>query len=66
MKGAPYYAPPVIICSRNFFSLREAGLKGGGGLIGRNAAKIAHFMIFKRATSHAALFRLMRGSKFDR
>jgi hypothetical protein len=33
----------------DFSSLREAGLKGGERLIKRDAAKIARFMIFKRA-----------------
>jgi hypothetical protein len=33
----------------DFSSLREAGLKGWGGLIGRDAAKIARFTLVKRA-----------------
>jgi hypothetical protein len=42
------YPTPVINCVGDFSSLREAGLKGGEGLIGRGAAKIARFTIFKR------------------
>jgi hypothetical protein len=53
-KGCPVqsttrYPTPVINCVGDFSSLREAGLKGGTGLIGRDAAKIARFAIFKRA-----------------
>jgi hypothetical protein len=44
MKPTPRYLTAVTACSRDFSSLREAGLKGGGGgLIGRDAAKIARF-----------------------
>jgi hypothetical protein len=40
------YPTPVINYVGEFSSLREAGLKGGEGLIGRDAAR---FTIFKRA-----------------
>ena len=59
MKPTARYPTPPFKQLGDFFSLREAGLKGGDGLIGRDAAKIARFTLFKRATSHAALFLLM-------
>jgi hypothetical protein len=43
------YPTPVINCVDDFSSLREAGLEGGERLIGRDAAKIARFTLFKRA-----------------
>jgi len=59
MKPTARYPTPPFTQLGDFFSLREAGLKGGDGLIGRDAPKIARFTLFKRATSHAALFRLL-------
>ena len=43
------YPTPVTNGVENLSSLREAGLMGGDGLIGRDAAKIARFTILKRA-----------------
>jgi hypothetical protein len=43
------YPTPVTNYVSDFSSLREAGLKGWGEFIGRDAAKIARFTIFKRA-----------------
>jgi hypothetical protein len=43
------YPTPVTDGVGDFFSLREAGLKVEGGLIGRDAAKIARFRLVKRA-----------------
>jgi len=60
MEPTARYPTPPFKQLGDFFSLREADLKGGCGLIGRDAAKIARFTIFKRATSHAALFLLIR------
>jgi hypothetical protein len=48
-KPTARYLTPVTNCVGDFSSLREAGLKRGGGLIGRDAAKIARFTIFRRA-----------------
>jgi hypothetical protein len=43
------YPTPPFKQLGDFFSLREAGLKVGDGLIGRDAAKIARFRLVKRA-----------------
>src|ERR1700739_2515512 len=64
MKPTARYPTPPFKQLGGFFSLREAGLKGGDGLIGRDRAKIARLTIFMRATSHAALFLLMRKGGF--
>ena len=45
---------PLFTQVGDFFSLREAGFRGGIGLVWRDAPKIARFTLFKRATSHAA------------
>jgi len=49
MPPTTLYPTPVTNGVGDFSSLREADLKGGNGLIGRDAAKIARFRLFKRA-----------------
>jgi hypothetical protein len=49
MKPTARYLTPVTNYLGDFSSLREAGFEGGERLIGRDAAKIAHFTLFKRA-----------------
>jgi hypothetical protein len=49
MPPTTLYPTPVTNGVEIFSSLREADLKVGDGLLGRDAAKIARFRLVKRA-----------------